>query len=82
MVNSRFFPISKYMKLIYCFITGEIQQTGRMKFKVTSVLNKASESVGYLHGKRKTGTCWRVGIDKIITAFHVVRDNICKLCMR
>lgn len=43
-----------------------------------NVLSEVEKSVGHIIGPKENGTCWRVGYDKIITALHVVVDNICK----
>ncbi|CAC5416068.1 unnamed protein product [Mytilus coruscus] len=40
------------------------------------VLTEVSKSVGYITGMKGSGTCWRVGNNKIITAAHVVKENI------
>ncbi|VDI48068.1 Hypothetical predicted protein, partial [Mytilus galloprovincialis] len=44
--------------------------------KKMEILLAVSKSVGIFHGHKVNGTCWRVGEDKIITAAHVVNDNI------
>ncbi|VDI48070.1 Hypothetical predicted protein [Mytilus galloprovincialis] len=40
------------------------------------ILSDVAKSVGHIIGPKESGTCWRVGNDKIITAAHVVVDNI------
>lgn len=35
-------------------------------------------SVGIIHGYNMNGTVFRVGKDKIMTAWHVVRGMLCK----
>ncbi|XP_052091081.1 uncharacterized protein LOC127727978 isoform X2 [Mytilus californianus] len=45
-------------------------------FETLNVLTEVAKSVGHIIGPKKSGTCWRVGDDKIITAAHVVVDNI------
>ncbi|CAC5365400.1 unnamed protein product [Mytilus coruscus] len=52
------------------------QPTSTISALEMEVLLKVSKSVGIFHGPRENGTCWRVGEDKIMTAAHVVRNNI------
>ncbi|XP_052091079.1 uncharacterized protein LOC127727977 isoform X2 [Mytilus californianus] len=54
----------------------KFQPTSTISTMEMEILVEVSKSVGYFHGPIKTGTCWRVGEDKIITAAHVVYDNI------
>ncbi|XP_063425019.1 uncharacterized protein LOC134708430 isoform X2 [Mytilus trossulus] len=41
-----------------------------------NILSEVAKSVGHIRGPKESGTCWRVGNDKIITAAHVVVGNI------
>ncbi|CAC5365396.1 unnamed protein product [Mytilus coruscus] len=52
------------------------QPTSTISALEMKVLLKVSESVGIFHGPGETGTCWRVGKDKVMTAAHVVKHNI------
>ncbi|XP_062622369.1 uncharacterized protein LOC134283870 [Saccostrea cucullata] len=40
-------------------------------------LGKVTGSVGMIHGYKLTGSVFRVGKDKVLTAWHVVRGMIC-----
>ncbi|XP_052073789.1 uncharacterized protein LOC127711718 isoform X1 [Mytilus californianus] len=53
-----------------------IRPTTTYSLETMNVLTEVSKSVGYITGKKESGTCWRVGNDKIITAAHVVKNNI------
>ncbi|CAG2210241.1 unnamed protein product [Mytilus edulis] len=54
----------------------EIQPTYMISAHEMEILLAVSKSVGIFHGPKSNGTCWRVGEDKIITAAHVVKDNM------
>jgi hypothetical protein len=41
-------------------------------------LNSVQHSVGIIHGYKLNGTVFRVGKDKVMTAWHVVRGMLCK----
>ncbi|OPL20780.1 hypothetical protein AM593_00204, partial [Mytilus galloprovincialis] len=57
-------------------VVEKFQQAAMINVDKMKVLLKVSESVGIFYGPRSTGTCWRVGKDTVMTAAHVVRDNI------
>lgn len=59
-------------------IIETLKDTVTISQREMKVLVKVSESVGMFYGPRSTGTCWRVGKDKVLTAAHVVKDNICE----
>ncbi|XP_052091074.1 general transcriptional corepressor trfA-like isoform X2 [Mytilus californianus] len=53
-----------------------IRPTTTCSLETMKVLTEVAKSVGYITGRIESGTCWRVGNDKIITAAHVVLGNI------
>ncbi|CAC5419694.1 unnamed protein product [Mytilus coruscus] len=53
-----------------------IRPTTICSLETMQVLTEVAKSVGYITGCIESGTCWRVGNDKIITAAHVVLGNI------
>ncbi|XP_063425016.1 uncharacterized protein LOC134708428 isoform X2 [Mytilus trossulus] len=60
----------------------EIQPNYTISALKMEILLAVSKSVGIFHGPKVNGTCWRVGEDKIITAAHVVNDNIWNKTLR
>lgn len=60
------------------FSTEPIRQTYSSYCGHMEALTEVFKSVGHIKGGKGTGTCFMVGNDKIITAAHVVKDNIRK----
>jgi len=63
--------------IYFIHVKGE-EATPQLDMKIMEVLAEVSNSIGMFEGKRQ-GSCWRAGTDLIVTAWHVVRDNISKL---
>ena len=63
---------------IYFIHVKGVKKTSQLGMKIVKVLAKLSNSVGMFEG-RFQGSCWRAGTDLIVTAWHVVRDHMCKL---
>ena len=67
---------------MHLFVSEEFHQTPVISVEEMKVLSEVSKSIGYLHGPKTSGTCWRVGKDKVITAAHVVTENISKFSVK